>query len=67
MKDNIGIAVIKISSLYKDNSLSKKELRRRTKYILNEFRNNELVSNQEYIKKLQVSAEELKTLKRILK
>jgi len=67
MRDNIGITAIKISNLYKDNSLSGKELRRRTKYILNEFRNNELVSNQEYIKRLEVAAEELATFKRILK
>ncbi len=67
MKNNIGIIVIKISNLYKDNTLTGKELRKKTKEILNEFRNNELLSTQEYVKKLQVSAEELKTLKRILK
>jgi|LakMenE18May11ns_1017448.scaffolds.fasta_scaffold9207833_2 hypothetical protein len=66
MKDNIGIATIKIKNLYKDKTLTEKELRKRTKEILNEFRDEVLKDNREYIKKLQVSADELQTIKRIL-
>jgi hypothetical protein len=66
MKDNIGIATIKIKNLYKDKTLTEKELRKRTKEILNEFRDEVLKDNREYIKKLQISADELQTIKRIL-
>jgi thiaminase len=66
MKDNIGITTIKIQNLYKDKTLTGKELRKRTKEILNEFKNEELEHNRQYIKKLQISADELQTIKRIL-
>jgi uncharacterized membrane protein (DUF106 family) len=65
-KDRIGIATIKINNLYKDNTLMNKELRKRTKEILNDFRTEVLQDNEEYIKKLQKSQEELRTIKKIL-
>jgi uncharacterized membrane protein (DUF106 family) len=65
-KDRIGIATIKINNLYKDNTLTNKELRKRTKEILNDFRMEVLEDNEEYIKKLQTSQEELRTIKKIL-
>jgi thiaminase len=66
MKDNIGVTTIKIQNLYKDKTLTGRELRKRTKEILNEFKNEELEHNRQYIKKLQISADELQTIKRIL-
>lgn len=66
MKDNIGVTTIKIQNLYKDKTLTGRELRKRTKEILNEFRDEVLKDNREYIKKLQISADELQTIKRIL-
>jgi uncharacterized membrane protein (DUF106 family) len=65
-KDRIGIATIKINNLYKDKTLTNKELRKRTKEILNDFRMEVLEDNEEYIKKLQKSQEELRTIKKIL-
>jgi uncharacterized membrane protein (DUF106 family) len=65
-KDKIGIATIKINNLYKDKTLTNKELRKRTKEILNDFRMEVLEDNEEYIKKLQKSQEELRTIKKIL-
>jgi uncharacterized membrane protein (DUF106 family) len=65
-KDKIGIATIKINNLYKDKTLTNKELRKRTKEILNDFRMEVLEDNKEYIKKLQKSQEELRTIKNIL-
>jgi uncharacterized membrane protein (DUF106 family) len=65
-KDKIGIATIKINNLYKDKTLTNKELRKRTKEILNDFRMEVLEDNKEYIKKLQKSQEELRTIKKIL-
>jgi uncharacterized membrane protein (DUF106 family) len=65
-KDKIGIATIKINNLYKDKTLTNKELRKRTKEILNDFRMEVLEDNEEYIKKLQKSQEELRTIKNIL-
>jgi len=65
-KDRIGITTIKINNLYKDKTLTNKELRKRTKEILNDFRMEVLEDNEEYIKKLQKSQEELRTIKKIL-
>ena len=67
MKDNIGIATVKIHHLYKDKTLTDREFRKKTKEILNKFRDEVLNDNKEYIKKLQVSVNELETIKRILK
>ena len=67
MKDNIGITALKIRNLYRDTTLNDKEVQKKVKEILNEFRDEVLNDNKEYIKKLQVSVNELETIKRILK
>ena len=67
MTDNLGITTIKIFNLYKNTSLTSKELRKKTKQILEDFKNKEIESSYNTIKKLQKDSLDLITIKRILK
>ena len=66
MKDNLGIATLKIRDLYRDKSLTEKEFKKKTKQILEEFRDKELQTSRDYIAKLESYTNDLRTIKRIL-
>ena len=66
-KDTTGIMAIKIFSLYKDTTLTDKQLRKMTKDLLLEYESEKLQDKSNVIEKLQKEAEDLRTVKRLLR
>jgi hypothetical protein len=66
-KDTTGIMAIKIFRLYKDKTLTDKQLRKMTKDLLLEYESEKLEDKSKVIEKLQKDSEDLLTIKRILR
>jgi hypothetical protein len=66
-KDTTGIMAIKIFSLYKDTTLTDKQLRKMTKDLLLEYESEKLQDKSNVIEKLQKEVEDLRTVKRLLR
>ena len=66
-KDTTGIIAIKIFRLYKDTTLTDKQLRKMTKDLLLEYESEKLEDKSKVIEKLRKEAEDLRTIKRLLR
>jgi hypothetical protein len=66
-KDTTGIMAIKIFSLYKDKTLTDEQLRKMTKDLLLEYESEKLNDKSNVIEKLRKEAEDLRTIKRLLR
>ena len=66
-KDTTGIMAIKIFRLYKDKTLTDKQFRKMTKDLLLEYESEKLNDKSKVIEKLRKEAEDLRTIKRLLR
>ncbi len=66
-KDTTGIMAIKIFRLYKDKTLTDKQLRTMTKHLLLEYESEKLENKSKAIEGLRKEAEDLRAIKRLLR
>lgn len=66
-KDTIGIMAIKIFRLYKDKTLTDKQLRKMTKDLLLEYESEKLNDKNKVIERLRKESEDLRTIKQLLR
>lgn len=66
-KDTLGIMAIRIFRLYKDKTLTDKQLRKMTKDLLLEYESEKLNDKNKVIKRLQKESEDLRTIKQLLR
>lgn len=66
-KDTTGIMAIKIFRLYKDKTLTDKQLRKMTKDLLLEYESEKLNDKSKVIERLRKEAEDLRVIKRLLR
>jgi len=66
-KDTAGIMAIKIFRLYKDKTLTDKQLRKMTKDLLLEYESEKLKDKNKLVELLRKEAEDLRAIKRLLR
>lgn len=66
-QDNTGATVQQLFRLYQDASLTNKQLRKLTRELLIEHANSKLEEQRRKVESLQKDAEDLRTIKRLLK
>jgi len=66
-KDTIGIMAIRIFRLYKDKTLTDKQLRKMTKDLLLEYESEKLNDKNKVIERLRKESEDLRTIKQLLR
>jgi hypothetical protein len=64
--DTIGVMAIKIFRLYKDKTLTDKQLRKMTKDLLLEYESEKLEDKNKLIERLRKESEDLLIIKQLL-